>query len=115
MFWSRYNILSEFLRMAGKEAKFERKEDRRISMGMSQYDLKIGIEYSNGKKRESVRRLLGFPACENHWTESVCVRYLVIKGSRLEVGKEYTVSRRRFARWVHHEVRPMELSDLSYR
>lgn len=71
---------------------------------MKQNEIKTGETYSNGKKRETVRKLLGFPTCPNDLETSFCVRYLVLKGLRPEVGKEYTITLRSFAKWAHHQV-----------
>jgi hypothetical protein len=70
---------------------------------MNRSDLIIGKVYSNGKKRETIRRILGFPYCPSDWVASICVRYLVIKGNRLEIGKEYTITCRSFVKWAARE------------
>jgi hypothetical protein len=71
---------------------------------MYQDELTVGETYSNGKKREAIRKVLGFPACPSDWETASCVRYLVLKGLRPEVGREYTITLRAFAKWAHHRV-----------
>jgi hypothetical protein len=74
---------------------------------MQQSVLEVGRCYTNGKKRETIRKILGFPACHGDWMEAICVHYLVIKGLSSEVGKAYTITQRSFARWAHREVQVM--------
>ena len=71
---------------------------------MYQDELKTGEIYSNGKKRESVRKIMGFPSCPHDLIARNCVRYLVLRGLRPEVGKEFTITLRSFMKWAHHRV-----------
>ena len=73
-------------------------------MRMTQNEIKVGAVYSNGKNRETVRKVLGFPACPSDLIAAICVRYLVLKGLRPEVGMSFTITRRAFAKWAHHVV-----------
>lgn len=73
-------------------------------MGMTKAELKLGGIYSNGKKRETIRKIVEFVACPVYLNEGPCVRYLVLKGLRPEVGNEYTITRGSFAKWAHHRV-----------
>ena len=73
---------------------------------MFQTELKVGEIYSNGKKRETVRQVLGFHACPGNLVSFFCVRYLVIKGLRSDVGRVFTITRRAFAKWAHHQEAP---------
>jgi hypothetical protein len=67
---------------------------------MDQADLQIGKFYTNGKKRESIRQLIQFLECPVDWETKMCIRYLVIKGLKPEVGREYTITRKAFAKWA---------------
>jgi hypothetical protein len=73
-------------------------------MELNQSDLVVGKTYTNGKKRETIRKVLGFPSCPGNWETKICVRYLVLKGLRPEVGTEFTITRRSFAKWASREV-----------
>jgi hypothetical protein len=75
---------------------------------MYQNELAISKIYSNGKKRESLRKIVKFVPCPIAITEGYCIRYLTLKGRRSEVGHEYTITRRAFAKWAHHEAMELE-------
>ena len=73
---------------------------------MLQGDLRIGQIYSNGKKRESIRKIVDFVTCSMDLQVERCVRYLVIKGLKPDVGMQFTMTRRSFARWAKFEKYP---------